>query len=191
MTGQGKSAIDTLLAESFKELTLKQPIEKITIKEITDKAGVIRPTFYNHFQDKYELLEWIITKELLEPIEPWVQNGMVSEALVVLFSNIEKEKEFYSKAVKLEGQNSFGSIAQQSVEQILRKVFEEGAAGKKQKYIWLTPERISEYYAQSMCYVVISWIKTGMTISAKELAEVYNYIIKRSMDDILEEMKKS
>ena len=43
MTGQGKSAIDTLLAESFKELALKQPIEKITIKEITDKAGVIRP----------------------------------------------------------------------------------------------------------------------------------------------------
>ena len=38
MTGQGKSAIDTLLAESFKELALKHPIEKITIKEITDKA---------------------------------------------------------------------------------------------------------------------------------------------------------
>ena len=70
MTGQGKSAIDTLLAESFKELALKHPIEKITIKEITDKAGVIRPTFYNHFQDKYDLLEWIIDKELLEPVEP-------------------------------------------------------------------------------------------------------------------------
>ena len=60
MTGQGKSAIDTLLAESFKELALKQPIEKITIKEITDKAGVIRPTFYNHFADKYALLEYIV-----------------------------------------------------------------------------------------------------------------------------------
>ena len=46
MTGQGKSAIDTLLAESFKELAKKHPIEKITIKEITDLAGVIRPTFY-------------------------------------------------------------------------------------------------------------------------------------------------
>ena len=56
MTNQGRNAIDTLLAESLKELTIKQPIEKITIKEITDKAGVIRPTFYNHFQDKYELL---------------------------------------------------------------------------------------------------------------------------------------
>ena len=90
MTGQGKSAIDTLLAESFKELALKQPIEKITIKEITDKAGVIRPTFYNHFQDKYDLLEWIIDKELLEPVEPLIQNGMINEALVLLFGGIDR-----------------------------------------------------------------------------------------------------
>ena len=53
--------IDQLLADSFKELAQAIPIEKITIKQITDKAGVIRPTFYNHFQDKYELLEWIKT----------------------------------------------------------------------------------------------------------------------------------
>ena len=91
MTNQGRNAIDTLLAESLKELTIKQPIEKITIKEITDKAGVIRPTFYNHFQDKYELLEWIITTDLLDPIEPLIHNGMRSEGLVLLFTTIQKE----------------------------------------------------------------------------------------------------
>ena len=40
-----RETIDTLLAESFKELACQQAIEKITIKAITDKAGVIRPTF--------------------------------------------------------------------------------------------------------------------------------------------------
>lgn len=85
MTNQGRNAIDTLLAESLKELTIKQPIEKITIKEITDKAGVIRPTFYNHFQDKYELLEWIIRTELLEPVKPLIQNGMIDQALIIIF----------------------------------------------------------------------------------------------------------
>ena len=98
MTNQGKNAVDTLLAESFKELTLKQPIEKITIKEITDKAGVIRPTFYNHFQDKYELLEWIIMSQIIEPIGPLLQNGMGHEALGLMFTSIEKERDFYSKA---------------------------------------------------------------------------------------------
>ena len=168
MTGQGKSAIDTLLAESFKELALKQPIEKITIKEITDKAGVIRPTFYNHFQDKYDLL--------------------INEALVLLFSGIEREKEFYTKASRLEGQNSFGSIAQSCVERVLLQVIKGQAEGRKSRYVWLTPERIAEYYAQSMCYVVITWIKSGMTISSRELAEIYNYMIKRSMTDILTEL---
>ena len=47
MTQQGKNAIDLVLAESLIELSAKKPIDKITIKEITDKAGVIRPTFYN------------------------------------------------------------------------------------------------------------------------------------------------
>ena len=73
MTGQSRTAIDLVLAESFKELSQTRPIEKITIKEITDKAGVIRPTFYNHFQDKYELMEWIITTELLQPMHPLIQ----------------------------------------------------------------------------------------------------------------------
>ena len=102
MTNQGRNAIDTLLAESLKELTIKQPIEKITIKEITDKAGVIRPTFYNHFQDKYELLEWIIRTELLEPVKPLIQNGMINQALIIIFAGIEKEKDFYTKASCLE-----------------------------------------------------------------------------------------
>jgi AcrR family transcriptional regulator len=64
------NTIDLLLAESFKEIAVTKPIEKITIKEITDRAGVIRPTFYNHFQDKYELMEWIIQTELISPMKP-------------------------------------------------------------------------------------------------------------------------
>ena len=51
MAIQGKTDIDQLLAKSLKEIAVRRPVEKITIKEITDKAGVIRPTFYNHFQD--------------------------------------------------------------------------------------------------------------------------------------------
>ena len=57
MAIQGKTDIDQLLAKSLKEIAVRRPVEKITIKEITDKAGVIRPTFYNHFQDKFELIE--------------------------------------------------------------------------------------------------------------------------------------
>ena len=84
MTSQVNNTIDLLLAESFKEIAAVKPIEKITIKEITDRAGVIRPTFYNHFQDKYELLEWITINELFAPIEPLLSNGMLREGVTLL-----------------------------------------------------------------------------------------------------------
>ena len=98
------------------------------------------------------------------------------------------KKEFYQKASRLEGQNSFESIAQSCIMKVFLRVFERSAATKKPKYVWLTPERIAAYYAQSMCYIVMNWIQSGMTISARELAEIYDYIIKRSMEDILAEL---
>ncbi|GFI25953.1 HTH-type dhaKLM operon transcriptional activator DhaS [Clostridiales bacterium] len=180
-----RNGTEIMLAESFKELVLRQPIEKITIKEITEKAGVIRPTFYNHFQDKYELLEWIILTDLLEPIRPLIENKMVSEALLLLFMNIEKEREFYKQTVRLEGQNSFESIARECVKEILLEIIEKNSVRKIPKFRWLTPERIAEYYAQSMCSVVIVWIKSGMTISAKELVEIYEYMMEHSIAEIL------
>ena len=71
---QTKPDVEQMLMQSLKELVLVIPLEKITIKEITDKAQVIRPTFYNHFQDKYEVVERIIKDETLQPIRPLLQN---------------------------------------------------------------------------------------------------------------------
>ena len=105
MTQQGKNAIDLVLAESLIELSAKKPIDKITIKEITDKAGVIRPTFYNHFQDKYELIEWIIKSELLEPIKPLLNAGMIFEAIVLMLNNISAKQCFLQESTKAGGRS--------------------------------------------------------------------------------------
>ena len=47
------------LAETLKKLLSKNKLNKITIKEITEDCGVNRQTFYYHFKDIYDLLEWI------------------------------------------------------------------------------------------------------------------------------------
>lgn len=188
MAAQIKETIDILLAESFKELACQQPIEKITIKEITDKAGVIRPTFYNHFQDKYELLEWIIKKQILEPIRPLILAGMVDEALVLMFTTIEKEKEFYCRAVKLEGQNSFESIVKRCILETLFEALGARESTKKHKHSWLNAKNVAEFYAQSMCFVVIDWIKSGMSITPREITDAYNYIMSTPMNEVLKEL---
>lgn len=190
MAAQVKETIDVLLAESFKELACRQPIEKITIKEITDRSGVIRPTFYNHFQDKYELLEWIIKKQVLEPVKPLIFAGMVDEGLLFVFNTIEKEKDFYRKVVRLEGQNSFESIVRKCIRETLMEMLQREAGEKKHslKYPWLTPEHISEFYAQSLCLVIIWWIENGMSVDPKEMTEIYNYIMSTPMHEVLREL---
>lgn len=185
MAGQ-KENVDELLAQSFKELACVQPIEKITIKEITDRAGVIRPTFYNHFQDKYELLERIIAHEVLEPTRPLIQAGMIDEAMLLMFAAVERDKEFYIRASRLEGQNSFEDIVRACIRSMLLELIQEHAVFKTPKNRWLTPENVSEYYAQSMCYIVMTWIRSNMAIPPKEVVEIYNYIITHSMKDVLE-----
>lgn len=188
MAIQGKTDIDQLLAKSLKEIAVRRPVEKITIKEITDKAGVIRPTFYNHFQDKFELIEWIIRTELLEPVEPLIRNDMIIEAMVLLFTNIEKDKAFYSQLVKMEGSVKFHDIAKKCVREVLLELIQNESSGRVSKHKWLTPEVISSYYAQSMCFATAEWISMGMTISPREMAEAYQYMLTRSLIDIIKEL---
>ena len=60
--------------------------------------------------------------------------------------------------------------------------------GKEQKHVWLSPEVIATYFAQSMCYVAEEWIDQGMTVPPREMAEAYNYIVSHSFDDVISEM---
>ncbi|NPD31911.1 TetR/AcrR family transcriptional regulator [Berryella wangjianweii] len=45
------------LIDAFWELFAQKSIERISIRELTERAGLTRGTFYLHFQDIYALLE--------------------------------------------------------------------------------------------------------------------------------------
>ena len=185
---QTKSAMDLRLMESFKELVLRMPIEKITIKDITDEAGVIRPTFYNHFQDKYELLEWIIRTEILDPVIPLMQSGNLKDSMVQIFRNMQQDKVFYKKVTRLEGQNSCENIAKKFIMEILFSFINEKAGEKKLARRGLTISLVAEYYAQSMAFVVIQWTKMDMSLTPEQMADIFEYITTHSMDDVIAEM---
>lgn len=42
---------------AFLELLGKKPLEKITVKELAEKAQISKATFYLHYQDIYDLAE--------------------------------------------------------------------------------------------------------------------------------------
>jgi AcrR family transcriptional regulator len=49
-----------LLEQAFFELLAEKTFEAISVKDITERADVNRATFYDHFQDKYNMLDEVI-----------------------------------------------------------------------------------------------------------------------------------
>ena len=188
-----RAEVEKQLINSFKELVMTTPVDKITIKEITDKAGVIRTTFYNHFQDKYEVIEQILWQEIINPAKPLLDNDMVDETFVLIFKNVEKEKLFYQKLTRMEGQNSFEQIVIQCIRKLLLEYMQErispaGAKNLKKRYRWMTVDLIAEYYARAMTFVVMTWLQNGIDTTPEGVAQVYEDILRRSLDDILADL---
>ena len=73
------------LAQSLKELGSTKILDKITVADITNHCGVNRQTFYYHFNDKYELLNWIYTEDLFKPLTKDLDFFNWGDKLVGLF----------------------------------------------------------------------------------------------------------
>ena len=190
---QSKAEIEDKIKAAFKELVLSQPVDKITIKEITDKAGLIRTTFYHHYQDKYELMEMIVQKEVIDPIAPLLENDMIDEAMVLIFSNLMHEKDFYMRLAKTSGQNSFEQIAEKCVKEILLKIIGSKLQARLEinefKHKWVSPEIVSVYYSRTIVFAVMFWIDQGMPYTPREMAGIYDYIISHSLQNVVDELK--
>ena len=67
-----KKLTPRILADSLLELSVKKPVDRITIKEIVQNCGLSSQTFYNHFENKKELILWIhksFGEELMDDFE--------------------------------------------------------------------------------------------------------------------------
>ena len=57
------------LAQSLKKLLQTKPLSKITINDITEDCGINRMTFYYHFKDIYDLVEWACLEDATKALE--------------------------------------------------------------------------------------------------------------------------
>ena len=51
------------LGNALKKMLTIKPIDKITVKDLVEECGVNRQTFYYHFDDVYDLLEWVFEED--------------------------------------------------------------------------------------------------------------------------------
>jgi AcrR family transcriptional regulator len=65
----------SLILQSFSELLAEKGFESISVQDVTDKAQINRATFYDHFVDKYKLLDYWISQMFRQEIEKRTLNA--------------------------------------------------------------------------------------------------------------------
>jgi len=64
-----------LILKSFESLLAEKGFETISVQDVTDKAEVNRATFYAHFHDKYELLDYSISQMFRQELDKRMLNA--------------------------------------------------------------------------------------------------------------------
>ena len=81
------------LAEAMKECMKTSKVDAITVKQLAEKCGLTRQTFYRNFLDKFDLINWYFGKILDQSFEHMGRGTSVYDALVRKFTYIEQEKQ--------------------------------------------------------------------------------------------------
>lgn len=87
-----------LLIKSFKVLSEKKAFDSITVTAITEQATVNRATFYYHFDDKEDLVEYILDEDLRLYLKNPLVNckGVDADTLEKIFMSLVKYQETFS-----------------------------------------------------------------------------------------------
>ena len=165
------------LAQSLKELGAVKNLDKITVADITEHCGVNRQTFYYHFNDKYELLNWIYTQDMFIPLtkdltfENWV------EKLVELFKYMKQQKPFFMNTIK-SSNNFFAEYGNKIFAELFKKAIIDldlySRLSEKEQDIY------ARFFAYGLTGVIVDWALKGMKEKEDELAVLLQHIILRT-----------
>lgn len=98
------------LASALRELMQEVPFDKIQVAHICERCDMNRKSFYYHFKDKYDLLNWIFDTEFITFAQASKENTSIDkriELLQEICNYFYENRSFYRKALKIKGQNSF------------------------------------------------------------------------------------
>ena len=97
----------TAIAAAMKELMQSAPFDRITTADILSASHISRKTFYYHFRDKYDVVNWIFETEIVGNIMECTTLESWHEASFRMCRYFRENRVFYKNAVNASGQNCF------------------------------------------------------------------------------------
>ncbi|XOQ44771.1 MAG: Dihydroxyacetone kinase transcriptional activator DhaS [Clostridium sp.] len=166
------------IAQSVKELMKKEDLRKISVADIVHHCGINRQTFYYHFKDKYDLVNWIYYNEVVSVVSSQKSFHDWSDVLLEILNIMKREKYFYRNALNVTGQNAFQDYFFNLTKCLLIEIINAMEKGKELREE--DKNFIAEFYTYGLVGIVVQWVRKGMKEQPKELVDKLKYFIDDS-----------
>ncbi len=175
------------IAHTFKALMRHYPINKITVKMIVDECGVTRHTFYNHFHDIYELLEWIYDNEVIEELDQTcnIDHWQKGISLVLCYT--------YENRVICS--NTCRSLGREHLERFLHQIFETMIEGvisdihQDATHQHPRQKEIASFYAYAITGEFLQWIIGGFSENPETVKDRIVYMLNGTIRHLIQTKK--
>lgn len=167
-----------VIAKSLKNKLNEKDFLKITVSDIMNDCQIRRQTFYDHFQDKYELLEWIFKQEITEIIEDNLTYERWDRIVLRIFEYFEDNQKFYQKALAFDGQNSFKEVITGYVYDLLLASYQQLQNGQDEQQLLANNFEIW-FYTKGFVEISVEWVMNGCKQTSQKMAEQMIQIFER------------
>ena len=154
---------------SLKRMLLKKPLDKITIRDITEDCGISRMAFYYHFKDIYDLVEWACIADASLALQGKKTYDTWKEGLLQIFEAVLENKPFVMNAYRCISREKIENYLYKLTYGLIRSVVDEKAEG-----FAVTEEEktfIAEFYKYGFVGVMLDWIQGGMKADYAKIVE--------------------
>ncbi len=134
----------------MKKLMKEKSFDKISVIDICEGCGMNRKSFYYHFKDKYDLVNWIFYTDFIASVSNR-KFRTVWDLLTATVEMFDRDRDFYKCALEIRGQNSFREYFFDSTLPIFELFLtDDGTMSEDDR-------RISIHYMSAAFLTIISW----------------------------------
>ena len=175
------------LEASLKHLLLQKPLNKITINDIAEDCGINRMTFYYHFKDIYDLVEWCCEEDASRALAGKKTYGTWQQGLLLIFEAVQDNKPFIL--------NVYRSVSREQVENYLYRItydLLEGVVEEQAQGMSVRGEDkafIATVYKYAFVGLMLDWIKRDMKDDPQALVDRLELVIHGSVRTALERLR--
>ncbi|MBQ6360895.1 MAG: TetR family transcriptional regulator [Lachnospiraceae bacterium] len=157
-----------MILSAMRELLKKKKFSQITVSEIARTAGVSKTTFYNKFQDKYDLMNSYYTEVVKEVIMKNYAGEDNLRKYVEIWQFIFDNQNFFGAAFEMRGQNSFYEFYCDFCRQTFADIYRYNTGQNR-----ITEEYEYKIYALSVMFanLVEYWLKKECSIPVEQMAQ--------------------